>query len=132
MLSFSTKKIYRAAASAKQPPTVTVVSAEVKCNRHMTSPIGGSGRCMEMLLRFTSASNTCFYWGGGGGRGGEGIAEGKHDYSTSLTISLRVKFDNLVLNVMDATDIKGWLDLILHTVKKSHFFLIWLRKQVMQ
>ena len=64
--------------------------------------------------------------------GGGGIAEGKHDYSTSLTISLRVKFDNLVLNVMDATDIKGWLDLILHTVKKSHFFLIWLRKQVMQ
>ena len=62
VLSFSTKKIYRAAASAKQPPTVTVVSAEVKCNRHMTSPIGGSGRCMEMLLRFTSASNTCFYY----------------------------------------------------------------------
>ena len=81
--------------------------------------------CSDLHLHQTPAST-------GGGGGGEGIAEGKHDYGTSLTISLRVKFDNLVLNVMDATDIKGWLDLILHTVKKSHFFLIWLRKQVMQ
>lgn len=45
------KRVRKAAASTKQLPTVTLVSAEVKCDRHVTRPNGGSGRWMKKMRR---------------------------------------------------------------------------------